>query len=113
MFLTKKQIKELRERGHIIGSHSHSHPQNISELANSDLLEEWSRSKKLLESITGEEIKMASIPNGYSNERVALQAFQAGYDLLYTSEPSTKIIKFDNFYLMGRYVVYEGMTKMM
>lgn len=89
--MTKKQIKELRERGHIIGSHSHSHPQNISELANSDLLEEWSRSKKLLESITGEEIKMASIPNGYSNERVALQAFQAGYDLLYTSEPSTKL----------------------
>lgn len=42
---------------------------------------------------------MASIPNGYSNERVALQAFQAGYDLLYTSEPSTKIIKFDNFFI--------------
>ena len=41
LFLTKKQIKELRERGHIIGSHSHSHPQNISELANSDLLEEY------------------------------------------------------------------------
>lgn len=111
LFLTKEQIKELYKRGHIIGSHSHSHPRNMSKLADCDLLEEWSQSKEILEAIIGEEIKIASIPNGCGNARVASQALQVGYDLLYTSEPSMKTSRFDELYLIGRYVVYNGMTK--
>lgn len=111
LFLTKEQIKELYKRGHIIGSHSHSHPRNISKLADCDLFEEWSQSKKILEAIIGEEIKIASIPNGCGNARVVSQALQAGYDLLYTSEPTMKITRFNELYLIGRYVVYDGMRK--
>ena len=52
-FVTARQIRELHERGHHIGSHSHSHPDAFSELSDEELIREWSESRRILGEILG------------------------------------------------------------
>ena len=69
-FLTKEQVVSLHQRGHIIASHSHSHPRNMTKLSMSELLFEWKTSKEILENILHTPITIASIPSGYSSSNV-------------------------------------------
>ena len=50
-FLSRNQIRELCDRGHIIGSHSCSHPMKISDCTQEELLSEWCGSLKILSEI--------------------------------------------------------------
>lgn len=40
-YMTASQIKEFSDLGHTIGSHSHSHPKNISLLPKDEIEKEW------------------------------------------------------------------------
>lgn len=42
-FLSEGQIRELHQRGHVIGSHSCSHPRRISDCTHEQLLDEWAQ----------------------------------------------------------------------
>lgn len=107
-FLTKNQIKELHNRGHLIASHSHTHPKNMSVLSMQELLFEWQTSIKLLEEIIQEPITMASVPSGYSSATVIHSALLSGITTLYTSKPTTQITRYKDIDIIGRFVVHNN-----
>jgi len=86
-FLSRRQIRELHVRGHIIGSHTASHPRFIHTRAPHVILAEWQRSIAALEDITGDRVTTASVPGGYYAFAVADAADVAGITTLFTSEP--------------------------
>lgn len=109
-FLTCRQVKELEERGHVVGSHSHTHPTNMAELSRDELLFEWSESVKILADILGHPVTVASIPNGYDSTEVVNTAKQAGITELYTSKPADKVEVQNGCKLVGRFVVHDNMS---
>lgn len=110
LFLTDSQILELHKRGHIIASHTHSHPVNLANLNEKAIFDEWVESKQYLENIIGSEVLIASIPNGYGGETVNRQANKAGYRTLYTSKPTVKIVESLGIKVLGRYVIHDSMS---
>src|ERR1700758_1507171 len=64
-FLNRWQIRDLQRRGHVIGSHSCSHPERMSHLSCEALRREWSESCGILNDILGEKTRVASVPGGY------------------------------------------------
>jgi peptidoglycan/xylan/chitin deacetylase (PgdA/CDA1 family) len=104
-FVSEAQIKELHERGHIIASHSHSHPRDISKLTLDEIVNEWTTSKTILENIIGEDVKVASIPGGAVSSAVLRGLKQAGYEDVYTSEPTNKTNSHKEIALIGRYTI--------
>jgi len=109
-FLSKEQIIELRNMGHLIGSHSHTHPSIFSSLSNVELNDEWRRSKDILESILNEDINTASIPGGFYSKSVASAASQIGIYNLFTSEPNQKRWKVEKCYCYGRYTIFRRLS---
>lgn len=109
-FLSREQIRELRERGHVIGSHSCSHPAQISQCSRSQLKKEWTDSVRKLEDILGEPVTVASVPGGFYSKRVAEEAAAAGVCTMFTSEPTTKYKKVNDLFVMGRYGIKRGMS---
>lgn len=109
-FLSSEQIKEMAERGHTIGTHSHSHPANITTLTKEQIGVEWIKSVEILQAIIEKPITVGSIPNGYSSREVYAAVAQAGIKTLYTSTPTTKVSHQGNIEMIGRYVVYGDMS---
>jgi peptidoglycan/xylan/chitin deacetylase (PgdA/CDA1 family) len=107
-FLTPSQIRELDARGHIIGSHSASHPRRFSACSRQQMLHEWTRSTRVLEDILGHEVHAASVPGGYFSKAVAISARDAGIRLLYNSEPVTTIEAIDGCQIAGRFTIRHG-----
>ncbi|MCR4826977.1 MAG: polysaccharide deacetylase family protein [Bacteroidales bacterium] len=109
-FLTSEQVRELAERGHVIGSHSHTHPEIFTKLSSEEIKREWQQSSQVLKDILGEGEYVASIPNGYTSEEILDAAIQNGFNTIYTSQPTTNIKTYKNSSLIGRYVVLDGMS---
>jgi len=109
-FLNGAQLIALRKRGHIIGSHSCSHPARISGCTPEELNREWSESVRTLERLLGEPVTTASIPAGYYSRRVASAAARAGIRLLYTSEPVTSTHVVEGCTLAGRFTIQQGVS---
>jgi hypothetical protein len=86
-FLTREQIRELHVRGHIIGSHTASHPAFMHTSMPSAIAEEWRSSIATLEDIVGSSVTVASVPGGCYSKTVAAAADAAGVATLFTSEP--------------------------
>lgn len=107
-FLSAPQIRELDARGHIIGSHSATHPRRFSALTPGQMQEEWTRSRQALEDILGHEVEVASVPGGYFSRAVARAAADAGIRVLYTSEPVTAIAQVAGCRVMGRFTIRSG-----
>lgn len=108
-FLSIVQIKDLEKRGHVIGSHSHTHPHDFTKLMAEEIQYEWNESMMILRDILGDAVIPASIPNGYSSNQVVEQAFKCGYSDIYTSEPTVIIKHKHKHRVIGRYVVHNGM----
>lgn len=104
-FLTKEQVRELHDKGHIIASHSDSHPRDISKLSIDEIVDEWSKSKKILEHIIGEEVNLASIPGGAISNNVLKGLKKSGYQVVYTSIPTNKADSFEGMNVIGRYTI--------
>src|SRR6185369_13587012 len=69
-FVNGREIRELDGRGHIIGSHSRSHPERMSHLKRHELQAEWSESSSALSDVLGKPTTVASVPNGYFSKAV-------------------------------------------
>jgi peptidoglycan/xylan/chitin deacetylase (PgdA/CDA1 family) len=104
-FLDRKQIKDLHRRGHVIGSHSFSHPHRISHCTRNEMLDEWRTSVNVLSEITGEQVRTASVPGGYFSREVAETAAAAGIRVLFTSEPTAMSYQVDGCLVVGRYTI--------
>ena len=109
-FLDEKQIRELRARGHVIGSHSCSHPPRMAACANAELDREWRDSVRRLQDILGEPVTTASIPGGYYSDAVARSAAAAGIRILFTSEPVTTTGLVNGCVTVGRFSVQQGVS---
>lgn len=109
-FLTATQVKELELRGHVIGSHSHNHQENMTVLERDELLFEWKESLRILSDILGHPVTIASIPNGYDSIDVINTAYEAGITELHTSKPTEKEEMRNGCKLIGRYVVHDNMS---
>ena len=107
-FLTAEQIRDLDARGHLIGSHSASHPARFSSLAFDDMVREWRRSREVLEELLGHEVEVGSVPGGYFSPMVARAASKAGLRVLFTSEPVTAIQPGPDCRLIGRFTIRRG-----
>ena len=104
-FLTKEQIKTLHSKGHLIASHSDSHPRDISKLSIDEIVDEWSKSKHILEDIVGEEVNQASVPGGAISSAVLKGLKNSGYEVVYTSIPTNKEDSFEGMNIIGRYTI--------
>jgi peptidoglycan/xylan/chitin deacetylase (PgdA/CDA1 family) len=106
-FLDAWQIRELHGRGHVIGSHSCSHPERMSRLAWGDLMREWTESQARLCDVLGEPVKTASVANGYYSRKVGKAAAASGLEVLFTSEPTSSVSVLDGCLVVGRYSVQD------
>jgi peptidoglycan/xylan/chitin deacetylase (PgdA/CDA1 family) len=107
-FLTAPQIRELDGRGHVIGTHSQSHPARFSALKPDAMQREWEMSRGVLEDILGHAVEYASVPGGYYSRTVAKSADDAGVRALFTSEPTTAIDSEDQCAVLGRFTIRYG-----
>lgn len=85
-YMTWRNVTELAAGGHVIGSHSVSHP-FLSNCSDSKLREELEGSRKALQDHLGTPIEAISIPGGRWNHRVMEACEQAGYSTVFTSDP--------------------------
>ena len=104
-FLSRKDVSALAKRGHVIGSHSHTHPTYMGRLSRGDLDLEWSTSRTLLGEILGAAPRTASVPGGYLSNEVVAAAAAAGYELLFTSEPTARA-RHGAITVRGRYTIW-------
>ena len=87
-FVTRANVRELHARGHVVGVHSHTHPDVFRALSLDAMLSEWTTSRQRLEQIIGTAVSVASVPGGDSSAAVEAAAGRAGITLLFTSEPT-------------------------
>ncbi len=104
-FLGWEGVRALAAQGHVIGSHSCSHPARMTDLPPARLREEWSRSVGLLSDALGEPVRTASVPGGFYSDAVGGAAAGAGIRTLFTSEPRRSIGWVDGCAVAGRFAV--------
>jgi peptidoglycan/xylan/chitin deacetylase (PgdA/CDA1 family) len=109
-FLTAEDIIELDKRGHFIGTHSHSHPANISLLSDKEIENEWVDSIDIIRGILQGNILCASIPGGFVSSKSEKILFSNGINLIFTSNPTTSIRYFGERKILGRYSVTQSMV---
>lgn len=107
-FLSVAQIRDLDARGHVIGSHSASHPSRFSSCRRDEMLGEWTRSRAVLEDMLGHHVRTASLPGGYFSSTVAETAAAAGLNVLFTSEPVTRTDREGMCTIVGRFAIRNG-----
>lgn len=106
-FVRASHIRELYSKGHVIGSHSCSHPLRMAACSAAQLDREWRESVARLQDILGSSIEVASIPGGYYGTNVAAAAASAGIRHLFTSEPVTSVRTVDGCRIYGRFSVQQ------
>jgi len=104
-FLSGPQMRELRDRGHVIGAHSYSHPKRMGALNPAEILDEWQRSTSMLSDLLGDAVTTASVPGGFYTRPVGEAAAASGLRLLFTSAPTTRVWDVDGCRVVGRYTL--------
>jgi len=107
-FLGTEEVRALRRGGHLIGSHSHTHPNIFHNQSPERMLEEWRASCDLLAQLLGEPCLSASVPGGDISSLVLESARIAGLRYLFTSEPWLTPRRVGECWVLGRYGVKVG-----
>lgn len=109
-FLNIEQVKQLLQRGHYVGSHSHSHPERMNILSEKKIDDEWAKSQAIIKDIIGYSPNLASIPNGYISKKVLDGMLKSGIELIDTSAITNKVRHYKSTTLRGRYAITEDTT---
>lgn len=104
-FLGAEQIRELRDAGHLIGTHSHSHPDIFRDLPFDRMVGEWRDSRARLADLLGEECTTAAVPGGHISGAVLRSADTAGLRALFTCDPTLAPRFEGNCQVFGRFLV--------
>lgn len=104
-FLDAEGLRTLVRRGHVVGSHSRTHPLRMSSLTRAQLDDEWGTSVAALREILGATPAVASVPGGALSEAVIERAAAAGIRILFTSEPTTRVLARGDCTVLGRYTL--------
>src|SRR6266540_41491 len=102
-FLDAAGIRDLRRCGHVIGSHSHTHPDIFREQTMEQMVEQWRSSCDRLADLLGEPCTIASVPGGDISPLVLESAGAAGLQYLFTSEPVLAPRHVYGCWLLGRF----------
>ncbi len=103
-FLDAGEIRYLRTCGHVVGSHSHTHPDIFREQTLGQMLEEWRVSGERLADLLGEPCTTASVPGGDISATVLRSAAAAGLKYLFTCEPWLAPRRVEDCQVLGRFV---------
>jgi peptidoglycan/xylan/chitin deacetylase (PgdA/CDA1 family) len=104
-FLSAEGARDLARRGHTVGSHSHTHPTYMGKLGRAELEHEWAQSRAVLREILGSAPATAAVPGGYVSADVIRAAAAAGYEVLFTSEPTARVQRRE-LLVRGRYTIW-------
>jgi peptidoglycan/xylan/chitin deacetylase (PgdA/CDA1 family) len=77
-YMSKAQIKELSDAGHVIGSHTYDH-QNVKKYQGDDWLTQIEKPTKTLQEITGKEVKYFAYPFGLWNKEAIPELKKRGF----------------------------------
>lgn len=102
-FLSANEIRHIRSCGHVVGSHSHSHPSIYRELHRDRMLVEWRQSCDILAQILGEPCLSGSVPGGEISPAVFWSAGVSGLRYLFTSEPWLAPRLVGGCWILGRF----------
>jgi peptidoglycan/xylan/chitin deacetylase (PgdA/CDA1 family) len=104
-FMSAADLRRLCASGHIVGTHSASHPARMSKLPTALILAEWRDSCDRLADILGAPVVAASVPGGFYSLEVARMAAAAGIRVLFNSEPTRRLTALDGVSVIGRFAV--------
>lgn len=104
-FLDADGIRALTGMGHLIGTHSVSHPLRMSTLTWEELVEQWRGSSSELSELVGAPVTLGAVPGGYYSRRVGRAAAAGGLTALFNSEPVRAVRHVDGCVLIGRAAV--------
>lgn len=107
-FLTLNEIKYLQSCGHIIGSHSHTHPDIFKDQSIGSMMKEWYVSCDILSQILGIPCVIASVPGGDISSTVLRSADLMGIRYLFTSDPELTPRKEGDCLILGRLCLKAG-----
>lgn len=107
-FLSRDGVRQLHQAGHIVGSHSHTHPDIFRELSPQAMLAEWQTSAAVLSDLLGTRCESASVPGGEISQAVLESGAAAGYRYLFTVEPRLRPYDVSGCRIFGRYMVKVG-----
>ncbi len=107
-FVDVEQIRELGRRGHLVGSHSHTHPAYMGRLDQRALAEEWTTSRRVLQEVLGAPPHTAAVPGGSVSRAVVEAVAAAGYRQLYTSTPRLRARRHGELEVLGRHTIWAG-----
>lgn len=77
-YMSKAQVKELSDAGHIIGSHTYDH-QNVKKYQEEDWITQIEKPTKTLKEITGKEVKYFAYPFGLWNKEAIPELKKRGF----------------------------------
>jgi peptidoglycan/xylan/chitin deacetylase (PgdA/CDA1 family) len=103
------ELRELARRGHTIQSHGWSH-KFLVQCSPTELREELSRSKSVLEDHLGTLVDAISVPGGRWNLNVLRAAAESGYRRVYTSDFWSKRTFHGTVEVLGRFMVRTDMS---
>jgi peptidoglycan/xylan/chitin deacetylase (PgdA/CDA1 family) len=109
-FLDTAGVRELHAHGHVVGSHSHTHPFIFRDQPFARMLEQWRVSRDRLAQILGADCLTASVPGGDISAAVLHSADAAGFRYLFTSEPWIEPRRTGECWVLGRVVAKVGMS---
>ena len=98
-------VRAVAGMGHVIGSHSCSHPDRMAACSRDQLMAEWTGSAEVLARELGAPVTCASVPGGLYSHEVGRTAAAAGYTTLFNSLPTQRLGSIDGCTLIGRYAI--------
>ncbi len=107
-FLDAGEIRYLRSCGHMLGSHSHTHPDIFREQPADQMAEEWRVSCDVLAALLGEPCASAAVPGGDSSRAVLQAAAAVGLRYLFTSDSWLRPWRADGCWVLGRFAPKVG-----
>lgn len=104
-FMRHDDVRAVSEMGHIVGSHSASHPARMSVCSPGELIDEWRDSIEVLSALIGAPVTSGSVPGGDYSTEVGRAAASCGLTALFTSRPVFHVGAVDGCLLLGRYAI--------
>ena len=98
--LTVNQLKEMKQAGMDIASHSYSH-NDLGKMSDDDQQREIVESKEKLDKLFSQDTKYFCFPNGSYNETTLRMLMQKGFEMSFTIDPGWVKPK-DNLLLLKR-----------
>ena len=77
-YMSKAQVKELSDAGHVIGSHTYDH-QNVKKYQGEDWVTQIEKPTKTLKEITGKDVKYFAYPFGLWNKEAIPELKKRGF----------------------------------